>query len=418
MKLVKNIFIFVFCFISLSLYVNAGSASLSVNRSSIENGGSVTATVSLSGVAAWNVRITSSGATSGCTQGFADATSDGNNANKSFSVTCKATSTGIINFTLSGDVTSSDGSNSKVSGSKQVTVVAPRQKSSNNKLKSLSVSDYEISPKFSQDVNEYSVTVPSTVEKITINATKADSYSKIDGTGEKTVEEGVNTFEVVVTSETGVSNTYKLTVNVEDVNPIEVTVDGKKYTVVKIAKNLEKPELFDETTIKIGDVEIPAFKNDLSKYTLVGLKDESGNISLFVYNNGKYSKYNEFRSDSLAVIFMDMKKIPKESIKTKIKMNEKDVVAYRIKKDNKIILYGMNIANGKENYYSYDSSEKTLQKFDIDKYNKQLIESKQNMYLIYGLALGMLILFIILILVLSRSHKLKKMVELKNDFLK
>ena len=71
-------------------------------------------------------------------------------------------------------------------------------------------------------------------------------------------------------------------VKVTDFDPIEVKVAGKKYTLVKIAKNLEKPDLFDETTITIDGKEIPAFTNDISKYTLVGLKDDSGKISLFI----------------------------------------------------------------------------------------------------------------------------------------
>ena len=162
---------------------------------SINNG-----TLTIKNVASWQVTITSSGSTSGCTQTFSDVTSDGENTTKKLSVTCKSTSTGIINFVMSGDITSSDGTNTKISGSKSVTVVTPREKSTNNDLKSLSVEGYEISPKFDKDVNEYSVTVPSTVEKINIVAKKADSYSSIEGTGEKTVEEGVNTFEIVVTS--------------------------------------------------------------------------------------------------------------------------------------------------------------------------------------------------------------------------
>ena len=315
---------------------------------------------------------------------------------------------------MSGDITSSDGTNSKISGSKQVTVTVPREKSKNNKLSSLSVEGYEISPKFDASINEYTVTVPSTVEKINISAKKADGYAKLDGTGEKTVEEGTNTFEIVVTSETGVANTYKLIVNVEDQNPIEVDVDGKKYTVVKLAKDLEKPELFDDTIIKINDIDIPAFTNEVSKYTLVGLKDESGKISLFVYKDGKYTKFNEFKSDSLSIIFMDMKKVPKGFIKTSTKINEQSVVAYKLKGDRKLLLYGINLATGKENYYTYDSKEKTLQIFDKDKYEDNLKNEETNKYMIYGLSGGILLLFILLVLVSSKNRKLKKLLNLKD----
>lgn len=416
MKKINLFLISLFVFLVNVIGVSAaGSASISVSKSKIENGNKVTATVTVKNTAAWNVTITSSGATSGCTQKFADATSDGNNTTKTFSVTCNSTSTGIINFVMSGDITSSDGTNTKISGSKSVTVVTPREKSSNNDLKSLSVEGYEISPEFNKNVKEYSVTVPSTVDKINIVAKKLDSYSSLDGTGEKSVEEGVNTFEIVVTSETGVSNTYKLTVNVEDQNPIEVVVDGVKYTVVKVAKNLEKPELFDETTIKIGEYDIPAFHNEVSKYTLVGLKDESGNIGLFIYNNGEYTKYNAFVSDKLSIIFLELEKVPTNYKKTTVSINEQKVSAYRVSGDDRLLVYGVNLATGKKNYYTYDKDEKTLQIFDINSYEKGIKDSKNNQYMIYGLSILCLLLFILMILFMIKSSKLKKIVNLKGD---
>lgn len=416
MKKINLFLISLFVFLVNVIGVSAaGSASISVSKSKIENGNKVTASVTVKNTAAWNVTITSSGATSGCTQKFADATSDGNNTTKTFSVTCNSTSTGIINFVMSGDITSSDGTNTKISGSKSVTVVTPREKSTNNDLKSLSVEGYDISPEFNKDVKEYSVTVPSTVEKINIIAKKLDSYSSLDGTGEKSVEEGVNTFEIVVTSETGVRNTYKLTVNVEDQNPIEVVVDGVKYTVVKVAKNLEKPELFDETTIKIGEYDIPAFHNEVSKYTLVGLKDESGNIGLFIYNNGEYTKYNAFVSDKLSIIFLELEKVPTNYKKTTVSINEQKVSAYRVSGDDRLLVYGVNLATGKKNYYTYDKDEKTLQIFDINSYEKGIKDSKNNQYMIYGLSILCLLLFILMILFMIKSSKLKKIVNLKGD---
>jgi len=401
--------------IGVSNVYAAGTASLSVSRSTIENGGSVTATVTVKNTAAWNVTITSSGSTSGCTQKFADATSDGNNTTKSFSVTCKATSTGIINFVMSGDITSSDGTNTKISGSKSVTVTKPREKSTNNKLKSLSVEGYEISPVFDKDVNEYSVNVPSTLEKITINATKADNYASLEGTGEKTVEEGVNNFEIIVTSETGVENIYKLTVNVEDQNPIEVKIGEKNYTIVKVAKNLVKPDLFEETTVKIGEFDIPAFYNENSGYTLVGLKDTEGNIELFIYANENYIKYNEFKSDSLYIVFLDIPKVPKYYFKTNVEVNDVKVEGYRLKGDSKILLYGLNLATGKKNYYTYDRTEKTLQIFDLDNYEDSIKEVDNNKYMIYGLSIGVLLLLLLVILLASKCSKMKKIVNIAKE---
>lgn len=415
MKKFEYISIITILFFILTFKVDAASASLSVSKSSIENGGTVSATATLSGTAAWNISINSTGATAGCSQRFADATSDGNNTTKYLTVTCKATSVGIINFSLSGDITSSDGTNTKVNGSKSVKVVKPREKSTNNNLQSLSVEGYEISPKFNSKTKEYSVSVPNTVDKIKIVANKADGYASLIGDGEKEVEEGANLFEIIVTSETGVANLYKLTVNVDDLNPIEVNVDNQKYTLVKNPKKLVKPDLFSETTINIEGNEIPAFINENSKCTLVGLKDESGKINLFVYEDGKYNLYNEYKTKNMYIMFLKMDKVPYLYKKYKLMINDNYVDAYKLDGDNKILVYGQNIESGEKNYYTYDRKEKTLQIFNIDLYEKEVEYNKNNTYYIYGLSLGLLFMFILNMLLLNKNKKQKKLIELVKE---
>lgn len=407
MKIIKYLFysLFTFFFLIPPVYA-AGTVTLSVNSGTIENGSKVTATVTAKNVAAWNVTISSSGATSGCTEKFVGDSGTGKNTTKSFSVTCKATSVGIINFSISGDITSEDGNNTKISGSKSVKVVTPREKSNNNKLKSLSVSDYTISPEFNASTNEYYLTVPSTTEKITISATKADSYATLEGTGEKEVNLGTNVFEIVVTSETGISNIYKLTVSVEDLNPIEVEINGEKYTVVKEAKNLKKPELFDETTVKINNFDIPAFYNEPVNYTLVGLKNSEGIITLYIYDNGKYQMYHEYTSDKLTVVFLTMDKNIKFFNKTKLTINEEEVIVYKYKSFN--IVYGVNLVNGEKHYYNYDAIDNTLQKIDLDQIIDDYNQIKDHQYIIYALGSAIVILILIIILLSRNKAKIKK----------
>ena len=403
------LFISCLCF-NIGIVYAAPSASISVNKSRVENGSSVSATVTVKSTAAWNIRISSSGATSGCTQGFSDVTDNVQNTTKSFTVTCKATSLGTINFTMTGDITDASGNNISVSGSRNVSVVKPREKSSNNYLNSLEVEGYEISPAFDKKTSEYSVNVPSTVSKITINASKEDSYASISGTGEKEVSEGLNTFDITVISETGVSNIYSLKVNVLDQNPIEVTVNNKKYTVVKESKNLTKPELFEEATIKIGEFDIPAFKNEITGYTLVGLKDESGNISLFIYDNEKYQSYDEYLTKRLTLVFKTPSKRLNNFTSKTITLNEKEISAFT---DGKVTLvYAVNLEDGKEAYYKYDGE--VMQKFDIDEYNKEQKDKDLKEGIIYGLAALSMELFLIVILILVKNKK--KLVALSEKF--
>ena len=271
MKKIKYFSIF-----AISLFINVGyvfaapSHSLSVSRSQIEVGQSVTGTVTVKNVAAWNIRVNGTGNTNGCSTSSADATSNGKNTTKTFKVTCSANSTGVIKISYSGDATSEDGSNTSISGSKTITVVAARPKSTNNYLKSLSIEGGVISPEFSKDNLEYTALFEPGTEKIVINAEKEDGYASISGTGEHAVVEGENKFEVTVTSESGSSRTYILNVTVKEYDPIIVKVDEEEYTVVRKLEELTKPESFTETTITIGEDIIPALYNEVTKKTLVG----------------------------------------------------------------------------------------------------------------------------------------------------
>ena len=75
----------------------APSATISTSASSIEKGKSVTATVTLTDTAAWNIKINGSGAAT-CSSKQADVTSDGKSTTKKFTLSCTSTQEGTINF--------------------------------------------------------------------------------------------------------------------------------------------------------------------------------------------------------------------------------------------------------------------------------------------------------------------------------
>ena len=63
------------------------------------------------------------------------------------------------------------------------------------------------------DIEEYTVNLPITEEKITINAEALSSMAKaVEGIGEFKVNEGTNTFEIVVTAGNGEKKRYKINV--------------------------------------------------------------------------------------------------------------------------------------------------------------------------------------------------------------
>ncbi len=387
----------------------AGTATIG-GASQVEVGSSVTVNVTLKNTAAWNIRINSSGSTSGCSQSFADATSNGKNATKTLSVTCKATSLGTIGFTVTGDITSADGTTKNISLNKRVSVVPVREKATDATLSSLTVEGYSLTPEFKKDVYEYTATVPSTINTIKLDAKANESHANVTGTGEYEVTEGMNTFEIIVTAENGKTQTYKVIVNVEDTNPIEIKIGEKNYTLIKNAKSLLKPESYDEKTITINNTEIPAFYSEITKFTLVGVKDENGKILLAIYDEEKetYTLYNEIKSNVLTLHCIEFPNSIEGYIKTTIIINDIEVPAYKKTENHRYaIVYGMSINTGEYNYYKYDTEEETFQIWD----NSEIEELKKDLqtykYACFAFGGGLLFAFILILCLLTRKTKKK-----------
>ncbi len=421
----KKKIIFGIMLLSCIKVVNAASVSVSASSNYVTSGSGVTFYVNISGAASWQLTGYSAGATSGCDlgdQGTGDS-GDGSNVNKTLSVYCKATSVGQISFTVTGNITSSSngdvGSSKDVSATKTVTVQAPRQLDSNNNLGSLEVEGYKLSPAFSADTLEYSVEVPSTVNSVNIIASKASSYATLSGNGKKEVNEGANLFEVVVTSETGVAKVYKVTVNVKDNNPINIKIGNVDYTVIKNTKNIVKPELYEETKITINDIEVPAFYNENTHITLIGVKDKEGNVRLAIYNAEKntYEIYEELKSNQLILLIRNIPEVKEGYFKTNITIDDQDYECLKISDNSDYaILYATDLLTGEEDYYIYDVKTNSYVRYTDENLVplKNELAKYKEVILYLGIGLGVVVFFLFLSLI-TRPKKMKKNKEKINN---
>ncbi len=393
----------------------AGSISVTSNVSTATAGGKVTFYVNIKGAASWQISGRGSGATSNCALNEADASSNAGNINKTLSVTCNATDVGQISFQVSGNITDASGKTQEVSGRKIVVVQAPREKDSNNFLKSLQVKDYELSPVFHKETLEYSVDVPSTVNQVTIEGATESGYAQVSGLGEFEVNEGANVFSVVVTSETGVERSYKITINVKDENPIEVVINNKTYVLVKNSKNITKPELYEARTLKIKDFDIPVFTSDVTGFTLVAMKDESGNLVFAIYDEDSdhYELYNEQKSSNMVLYIMDPEDTLMGFHKTTITISDQEYVAFKVKDDSEFaVVYAMNLETGKTGYYLYHEKDNTFQEY-FDERVKVLEEEKEKYkYVVFGFAGGCAFLLILCIFAFLRKPNKKLLQKL------
>lgn len=425
----KRIYLIVFSLILSFSFINvakAANASISVttNKSTVIVGESVTATVKVSSSSAlgsWKFDVAFSSNLSLTSSSFGgtyivESANSSNQTSKTYTFTFKAIKSGSATISVKNSlVYGYDESVMTTSnGSKTLKLMTQSELeatySKNNNLKSLSVEGYTLTPNFSRDVLEYSIEVENGVESAKINATKEDSTATITGTGTVSLKEGVNAFSIVVTAQNGSSKTYKISITVKELDPIVVNVDGDTYTVIRKKELMPSASMYyKESTITINEEEIPSYYNENTNITLVGLTDSLGNSGLFIYENSKYTKYEEvsFNQISLKLLDMDENLIDGNYTKERIKIGEKTVLAYKKENSDFYLIYGLNLENGKTNLYKYDNLENTVQRYEDIKFD-------DSIYLIIIASLfGLLIISYIIFIIINckNSKNTKKFLE-------
>lgn len=429
MKRIKKIFMAMLIGLLFPCIVNAASGSINIASSStVVVGNKVTVTVTISSgtkMGSWQMslnydksylQLTNSTARDGGTF-MIDYAEDPGVLKKTYTFTFKTLKSGTTKLSVDGyrAYVSSDLSALSLSANtKQIRIITQAELeasySKNNNLSALEVEGFTLTPEFKTDILEYSVVVPENTKEVNIKANVQDKRASVNGIGTQAVNPGANKFSVVVRAQSGAEKTYVINIEVKDENPINVTVNGKNYTVVKIKENLPAASLYTETTININDFEIPAYKNDNTNLVLVGLKDEEGNISLFIYNKDKneYQEYNEIGVNKITIYPLTSNEEIKGYKKDTITINGVKVDGYYYTKDSDyVIIYGINVETGDKGFYMYDKKMQSLIKYN-DEYiidlNKKI---ELYSYIIIGFS-GVFILMIIIMIALAKKRSGKK----------
>lgn len=441
MKRIKKFFMAMLIGLLFPCIVNAASGSINIASSStVVVGNKVTVTVTISSgtkMGSWQMslnydksylQLTNSTARDGGTF-MIDYAEDPGVLKKTYTFTFKTLKSGTTKLSVDGyrAYVSSDLSALSLSANtKQIRIITQAELeasySKNNNLSALEVEGFTLTPEFKTDILEYSVVVPENTKEVNIKATVQDKRASVNGIGTQAVNSGANKFSVVVRAQSGAEKTYVINVEVKDENPINVAVNGKNYTVVKIKENLPAASLYTETTININGFEIPAYKNDNTNLVLVGLKDEEGNISLYIYNKDKneYQEYNEIGVNKITIYPLTSNEEIKGYKKDTITINGVKVDGYYYTKDSDyVIIYGINVETGDKGFYMYDKKMQSLIKYN-DEYiidlNKKI---ELYSYIIIGFS-GVFILMIIIMIALAKkkSGKQKKQKPIEKEIKK
>ena len=436
----------------------AANISVSVNKSNVKVGDTVTVTLSItSGYGAQGVLKKSSGVLGGSSDEYFTIGAGVGDVQR-FSY--KATSVGSCTFSIQeplDDTTDVDGGTPSIGvGSATVTVTSAssnndsnsnkdnkdnsgsntgndsnankdnenkeEKKSSNASLGSLVISAGTLSPKFSAATKDYTATVDYSCSSLAVTANPADSKASVTSvTGNDSLEVGENTVSVVVTAEDGSTSTYNIVVTrrAEDDpenadkqdNWKKFDINGTEWTMVNDIPEDVVPEGFEHSKTVIDGLEYNTLHGTFGDITLVYLQSESGN-GLFVYDAAQNAAYEFVRINSeshfIVVLLPKVDDVPEGYNEISLSIEGKGVAtAYQTKAEKKddqtkdfYLVYAMN-DNGESGWYTYDSVDGTYMRNEL---STPTVAQEENdttkSELVPGIANKYLVLAAILVLII------------------
>lgn len=421
-KILKSLSILIVSLL-FTITVDAASANVKVttNKSQVVVGNTFTVTTKISGsdLGSWQWTLSYDTKKFKLVSGgniFFFSESGENQKTKTWTLKAIAKGSGNITVKAAGAFSYKNESAIKVTtNSKTVKVITQAELeasySKDNNLKSLSINGLKLEPSFNKDTTDYKVTAESNTTEIKINAALSDSKASLSGTGTFKVTEGENKFTITVEAENGSVKKYNILVNVTDPNPITAKINDKDYTVVKRESNLTKPEDYEKKEITINDQKVPAFYNEVNNFTLVGLKNAEGDISLFLYDSetNTFSEYKEIKLDQLKLYPLSIDREIDNYKLSKITINDIEFDALVLDNSDYAIIHAQNMNNGTNDYYTYDKKTNTVITY-TDETLKPLQEKINKYEKMILLLTGetVLVFFILICILISKIRHTKK----------
>ena len=254
----------------------AASTSLSVNKSSVEVGDTITVTAKVN-AAQWNLSLKANGTQLNSSMELDNYKS---NITKSFSGTYKAKSAGTVTFSLTGDITDVNQQNSSVNKTKTVTVRAVSSNSGSGSSSNGGSSSSGSSGNSSSSSGSNSTKKSSTSTQKNDEETKP-SFRDVNETVYAT-ESGINVRSSYSTSSSSIgtlsagdelTRTGEATNAVNGITWSRVTYNGQTAYVSSSYLSTEKPEESADKTLKSLEIDgnytlTPEFNSDVTEYTL------------------------------------------------------------------------------------------------------------------------------------------------------
>ncbi len=208
---------------------------------------------------------------------------------------------------------------------------ANRSASTNNLLNGIIVSSikneietiHPLNPEFNSEINNYTVNVSKDISEINIKTTKGQVMQTILGNGSYILEYGINIIPITVTSESGLVNTYTITVNREfefGLNSLTVSHDDTIYDLspnfgsdileYNVSVDYEIDSVIVDATLKetlndidgLGEYQLNTGNNDI---TITVSYLDKGSRDYIIHVNRKKCSDNSLKSLQVAEGLID-----------------------------------------------------------------------------------------------------------------
>lgn len=274
--------------------------------------------------------------------------------NSTKTVNIKVTGVSIGSTTINIEIDGATFDQEDLSGTTKVVnvnVIEPVVKpvlSSNNKLKSIEVSNYSL-----EKINEnlYTLVVNTDIEEIELNAIAEDSKAKVSGTGKKELKIGDNNFEIIVTSQSGVRNKIIIEVTkkdgyyFEDLEHVLSKTEGESANIIIDSQKKITEEVVNKIKESKKEIEFSYYSNNIVQYSWIingkNIKEITGFSSSisFETNNKKIKELSNY-AEGININFEHNGNLPKGTI---VKINTQD----KFQNNDILKLYYYNEKNNK-----------------------------------------------------------------------
>lgn len=250
---------------------------------------------------------------------------------KKYSMSFEAVKKGACEISTSDRASVMDAGGREMSVSSNrisVSVKETKKPSKNNNLKTLEVSPGTLTPEFHKDTKKYRLTVDSNTDHIYISALAEQKNAQVSIEGNENLRIGKNSIVIRVTAQNGAQKEYSILVT--------------------------KPSAEDEALAKKEEQDLLAgeeepLSGEVPNFTMIQKED-----SVFIENGYR-----------LKVLEAPDHLIPDGFIRTEVALYGETLPAYVPKEEREnefILLYGEN-KEGQSRFYSFDRSERTIQRF-------------------------------------------------------